>query len=154
MGDAQGLRTSACPIQSKKIEALAFADCPAIKLVVVDGWRSFLPFSRRFVNPIFKGGGSAVEIVDAPHSIIRQLGGVCKGITRYDDLPAEVKMHGLRLYWSVETHWRPCKAGLREVVRMLLLVGEALQRETAEDDGALPDLEPELWLYIMSFVHI
>lgn len=147
------LEAISLPDTIQEIEALAFSNCPAIKAVIVAGWRSVQPFNRRFVAPIFKDGGSAVEIVDAPNSIVRQLGGVCKSITRYNDLPAEVRLRALRLFWSVETHWSSCRVGLREVVWMLLLVGEALQREEVAP-AALPDLQPELWLHIMSFVHI
>eukprot|EP00729_Bicosta_minor_P005549 gene5549-19721_t len=123
-----------------------FANCPAIKVVTVDGWRSFPPFSRHF-KTIFVNTDD-VEVVDAPNSFVRQLGGVCKGIAKYNDLPVEVRVRALRVsFWSVETHLSRCTAGKRMFAWTLLLVGEALQREKAE----LPDLQPELWLHIMSF---
>lgn len=125
----------------------AFAGCPAIKVVTVDGWRSFPPFSRHF-KTIFVNVDD-VEVVDAPNSFVRQLGGVCKGIAKYNDLPVEVRVRALRVsFWSVKTHLSRCTAGKRMFAWTLLLVGEALQREKAE----LPDLPPELWLHIMSFI--
>lgn len=72
----------------------------ALKVVIVKGWRRHPAFSRRYGNIFTSASLRAgiasevevkVEVVDAPNSFVRMLGGVCKGYSKYKGLPAEIR---------------------------------------------------------------
>ena len=109
----------------------------ALKVVIVKGWRRHPAFSRRYGN-IFSSAelvaGIAsevevkVEVVDAPNSFVRMLGGVCKGYSKYKGLPAEIRArsHQYPSFWNAAFH-AAFTAQTNEYVMAVLLVGERLE---------------------------
>ena len=75
-----------------------------------------------------------VLVVDAPTSFVKQLGGVCKGVKKYKDLPQEVRDRALPywdyrrdLYWSKASHSSSSVLPhVNECVMAVLLVGRRL----------------------------
>ena len=152
----------------------------ALKVVIVKGWRRHPAFSRRYGN-IFSSAelvaGIAsevevkVEVVDAPNSFVRMLGGVCKGYSKYKGLPAEIRARSHQYpYWNAAFH-AAFTAQTNECVMAVLLVGERLEAAAhaaldsndattaagppaaGADDGEEPMYLPvEMWLHILSFV--
>ena len=74
------------PPAVSRIHVGAFANCGSLKAVSFPGWKEYAPFSRHYASDIFRGS-SKVAVVDAPNSIIKQLDGVCQGISKFKDLP-------------------------------------------------------------------
>ena len=124
-----------------------------MQCVVVNGWRLFAPFSRHFAREVFTGC-TDVQFVDAPNSIVKQLGGVCKDINKYKALPAKVRGSKGRLhyfFWNESTHSAMCCNNAKRSILAIFQFAKGLGRVDAPI-APLPFLPHEIWEHILSFV--
>lgn len=108
----------------------------ALKVVIVKGWRRHPAFSRRYGNIFTSASLRAgiasevevkVEVVDAPNSFVRMLGGVCKGYSKYKGLPAEIRGRSHQYPFLDAAFHAAFTAQTNEYVMAVLLVGERLE---------------------------
>lgn len=130
-----------------------FKDCTGLTCVVIEGWRSFAAYSRHFARNVFTVSDSIVT-VDAPNSIVQQLGGVCQGVTKFKSLPLHVRGSKGRLnyyFWNENTHGDMCSLSAKRSVMAVMQLAKGLGREGAPI-APLPFLPPEMWEHTLSFI--
>ena len=184
------LKAISIPPTVTSISNEAFVGCAGLEVVSFPGWQAYPRYSRRFTGNIFNtvsqvkvkrrrghtdrvvtfNAVDKVEVVDAPNSIVKQLGGVCRGIAKFKDLPDEVSgaaavsafqqapaTFRLRAHYfnpmtakEDKLKWRTLTTDQKRTIWTTLCVRQAHTRPT--NTFNLPVLPHEMWWHILSIV--